>query len=182
MRISITGTPGTGKTAVSCMFKEKGYKVVDLNEFAKKNGFILGYDKERECYIIDIDKVDINLREELKNTDSLIFIDGHLSHLLSFLDKVIILRCHPKELRKRLENKGWKKDKIKENIEAEILDVILCEAAERHDQEELFEVDTTNLSVGEVTDIVESIVLGKYKKSDYSIGNIDWSNEILKAW
>ena len=46
-------------------------------------------------------------------------------------------------LQKRLEQKGWKKEKIRENVDAESIDVILCEAVEFFNKEDIFEINTT---------------------------------------
>ncbi len=47
-------------------------------------------------------------------------IDGHLSHLLP-VDAVIVLRCHPDVLRKRLAERGYPPEKIQANVEIELL-------------------------------------------------------------
>ena len=106
---------------------------------------------------------------------------GCFYSLLKSIEKVIVFRCHPKDLAKRLSSKGWKKEKIKENIEAEMLDVILCEALEHHSKENVFEIDTTNKSIDEVTSSVVEIIENEFKNmKKYKIGNIDWSEEILR--
>jgi adenylate kinase len=47
-------------------------------------------------------------------------IDGHLSHLLP-VEAIIILRCHPEVLRKRLEERGYSPEKVQANVEIELL-------------------------------------------------------------
>ena len=97
------------------------------------------------------------------------------------MDKVIILRCHPDELRKRLSQKRWKKSKVKENIEAEILDIILCEAVDVHPEKNVFEIDTTNLDKNSVSELIMEIINNNFEHmKKHNIGNIDWSEEILK--
>ena len=56
MIISLTGTPGTGKTSVARVLKSKGFEVIDLNKEANENNFLLGKDQIRDSYIIDIEK------------------------------------------------------------------------------------------------------------------------------
>jgi adenylate kinase len=98
------------------------------------------------------------------------------------MDKVIILRCHPRVLRKRLEKKKWRKQKIQENVEAETLDVILSETAQRYHTENIFEIDTTYKSVEEVAAIIGTIVKKNFQPiKKYRLGQIDWSEEILKG-
>lgn len=128
--------------------------------------------------IVDIDKLKKHTnRIKLKVKNKLVFLDGHLSHLLP-TEAAIILRCEPNKLRERLREKRYSKDKIEENVEAEILDVVLIEAVGLH--KKVFEINTTNLSVIEACSCVISIIKGHTKK--YSVGRIDWSKEILKKY
>ncbi len=113
--------------------------------------------------------------------EDLAFIEGHAAHFLSIAEKVILLRCHPKKLKKRLEKKGWNKEKIKENIEAEALDVILCETVEYYPENSIFEIDTSNMTIGSVAESIVEIVKNDFEPTKkYNIGKIDWSEEILK--
>ena len=180
MIIALTGTPGIGKTSVANILKEKGFLVVDITKIAIEKGFLIGNDEKRDSKIVDVDILNKYVEENYKD-EEIVFIDGHLSHLLNCVDKVIILRCHPDKLRIRLSNKGWKEEKIKENLEAEILDVILCEAADTHLKNNIFEINTTKKSIEYVMSSVLEIVENKFKNmKKYNIGNIDWSEEILK--
>ncbi|MEW5761174.1 MAG: AAA family ATPase [Candidatus Thermoplasmatota archaeon] len=173
MLISITGTPGTGKTTVSKILKKDGYNVIDLNSISKE--FIIGYDKKRKTSIVDIKKLDRKIRNYKKNNKK--FLIGHLSHLLS-VDYVFILRCNPLVLKLRLKKKKYNNQKIKENICAEAIDYILLEAYRKH-RNRIWEIDTTNKKPKDVArEIVEVLKLKKF--SEYKIGNIDWSNEIYE--
>jgi adenylate kinase len=97
------------------------------------------------------------------------------------MDRVILLRCHPKILRKRLEKKAWAVEKITENVDAETLDVILCEAVEHHHENNIFEIETTSRTINEVAACVEEIITQDFAPVlKYKIGQIDWSEEILK--
>ena len=180
MLIAITGTPGIGKTSVSKILRKNGYEVVDLNKLATDQDFIISEDKKRNSKIVDIDKLDKFLKGNFCK-QNLVFIEGHLSHLLKSIDKVILLRCHPKELKKRLKAKKWNKAKIKENIESEILDIILCESSDLHKSQNIFEIDTTKLSKSIVASCILEIITKDFKNiKKYNMGQIDWSEEIFK--
>ncbi len=180
MRVALSGTPGTGKTSVGAVLTSQGYTVVSLHRFAKEHHCTAGIDAKRNSELIDMGKLDKAIQKNFP-ADELVFFDGHIGHLLKTMEKVIILRCHPQELERRLRKKKWKAKKRRENVEAEILDVILCEAAERHPSEDLFEIDTTGKTSEEIASTVVSLVDKNFQPTrTYSIGQIDWSEEILR--
>jgi len=182
MRVALSGTPGTGKTSVASLLKTKGYTIVSLNDLAINNGFVVGVDKKRDTKLIDIPKLNTFIKKKYTTKD-IVFIEGHSTHLLKSADIVIILRCHPRVLTKRLQKKGWKPVKIKENVDAEILDIILCEAMEIHPAEKLFEIDTTQKTIMEIATIIVHLAKNNFRPTKtYSMGQIDWSEEILKEY
>ena len=77
--VAITGTPGVGKSSACRMIAERGHRVLALNREAEERGLVLGRDDAREAMIIDTDR----LNEFVKTLQNdLVFLDGHLSHLL----------------------------------------------------------------------------------------------------
>ncbi len=158
MRVSITGTPGTGKTSVSEEFED--FKVVSITDFVEKHG--LGED-------VDVDKLVEKLESEIGSEN--IIVEGHLSHHLE-ADYCVVLRCNPEKLRERLSERDYSERKIDENIESEILDLVLVEALEK--QENIIEIDTTGKTpVNVARDIKERI-----ENNDFRYGNIDWTEYI----
>ncbi len=170
MFIALTGTPGTGKTTIAKIL-EKKYKVIYLKNFEDVK---IGYDKSRGSYIVDIEKLKKKVKEI--EDDEKMIIEGHYSHDMP-VDIVIVLRCHPEELKKRLEKRGYKEKKIRENMEAEAMNLITSEAIIKWGKDKVFEVDTTKKSprksAEEVIDIIE--------KRDKRYGaRINYAEEILK--
>ncbi len=164
MIISITGTPGVGKTTVAKrLAKRIGYRYVDLVRFIKKNNIYEGYDKKRKAIIVDEKKL-----KKLKFEDAV--IDGHLSHFIPS-DLIIVLRLDPKELERRLKRRKYSSEKIKENVEAEILDVIYYEALKNG--KNVFQINATNRKTEEVVEIILKILKGKKVKSDA----VNWLNK-----
>jgi len=178
MLISLTGTPGTGKTSISEFLKEKSLDIIDLNKLVIEKKFVIGIDKKRHSKIIDIKKVNLYFNDfKPKNT---VIIDGHLSHLIKNVDKVIILRCNPKKLKENLEKKRWNDKKIKENLEAEILDIILSESVQIHNENNIYEIDTSDLSIDKLANIILDLISSKFKNiKKYKIGKIDWSEDYI---
>ncbi len=170
MKIALTGTPGVGKSEVAKRLEKMGYNVLRLEEIVDK--FVVGYDEERESKIVDEEAIDEYIRQ-IKE-EGILIIEGHLSHLLS-VDGVILLRCHPKQLMKRLKAKKWNERKIRENVEAEALDIILERALEKHNK--IWEVETTGKSIDEVVEEVRNII-EKLPPSNY--GKIDYSEWLME--
>ena len=162
------------------LLQGKNFGVINLNDIATENNFILDFDKDRDTNIVDLVKINKFIENKYRD-EKLVFIDGHLSHLLKIVDKIIILRCHPKELKKRLSSKNWKKEKIIENLQAEILDIILIETLEKHPEKNIFEIDTTNKEIKEIFENIIQIIENGFKPvKKYKAGKLDWSEEIIK--
>jgi adenylate kinase len=182
MWVALSGTPGTGKTAVASVLKTLGFMVVPLHRFAQQNQCIAGVDVKRHSELIDMRKLEKAIRGQ-HDAESLVFFEGHIGHLLKSMEKVIVLRCHPQELEQRLLKKRWSAKKREENVEAELLDVILCEAVERHPVKDIFEIDTTKKTVEEIAAVVRGLVKKNFQPTRmYRVGRIDWSEEILRRY
>lgn len=181
MFVALTGTPGTGKSTVAKLLQQRGYTVLDLHHIAVEQQCITGVDPQRQSQIIDTEKVDAFIKKTYSPQQTLCFIEGHLSHLLSSADKIILWRCHPMILRSRLTTRGWNKEKIDENVEAEILDVILCEALDRHPRDHIFEIDASAMTPEEMLSCIQDLIDHDFAmRENYKVGCIDWSEELLK--
>ena len=111
----------------------------------------------------------------MEEENEVIILESHLAHHIA--DVVIVLRAYPPELEMRLKTRGYSEEKIKENIEAEALDVILVEAFEWC--KKVFEINTTGKSIEEVGQdiekIIDNILNGNEEElSEYKPGSIDW--------
>jgi adenylate kinase len=158
--IAITGTPATGKTTVAKIVgKELKWKVLELNALAHERKLYVGYDKVRESHEVDIKAV----KEAVANIECLnMIIESHYAHDMK-CDMIIVLRANPAELRKRGLEKGWKKEKIEENVLAEIMEVCKHEALEAGHA--VFEVDTTGKKPEKVAKEIIKIIK-KFKKKE----------------
>jgi adenylate kinase len=172
MLVAVTGTPGTGKTSACDVLERRGYVVVDLDEVARKGGFIVGRDEARQTDEVDVD----GLRGRLRILAKVAFLRSHYAHQMD-VDLVVVLRCAPSTLRKRLESRGWPSAKVRENVEAEAIDVITQEAVARLPR--VYEVDTTSLTPARTADRILGIVQGKTDGCEP--GSVDWSDQVL-SW
>ena len=195
--IYISGTPCTGKTTVSTKlndyFKENDFNTcfIKINDLAIEKDLVLGEDQDKFYKVIDIDKLNLILNEEIddflnkssncsdfssdssSDSSNIVIVEGHLSHLCEGADKMIILRLNPKELESRLKGRDYSDSKIKENIEAEALAVCSAEAYEIYGGN-ASEIDTTNKSIEEVIDMIINIISGQLESPVGSIDFMDW--------
>ncbi len=134
--ISITGTPCTGKSTLARYLEKKlKFKRIDLHRYYKK--ISSGYNKSKQCYDIDLKKLEKLVKEKKEN----LIVDSHISHLLKKVDLCIVLTCsNLKKLEKRLKERKYSKKKIRENLDAEIFQICLNEAKER--KHKIIVVDT----------------------------------------
>jgi adenylate kinase len=163
MMACISGIPGTGKSSVSAVLKRMGYDVVLQND-TTVNYFICD-DPDRDTAVIDEDL----WASEFRPVDGI--VEGHLTHLLE-CDRLVILRCRPDVLKKRLVLRGYSPGKVHENVEAEALDTILIEALENHKEDIILELDTTERTPEEIATEIDDFIHGR-RGADF--GNTDWS-------
>ena len=145
--IIVTGSVASGKTTLAeKLAKKLNFEYLDVNKIINK--IYEGYDKKRKSKIVDVKKLNKNLIKEINDFKSLnkktnikknnkkivkgLIIDSHLSHYLPkrYVDLCIVTKCDLKKLEKRLRKRGYSKEKIRENLDAEIFDVCLNEAKE----------------------------------------------------
>ncbi|OLC03765.1 MAG: hypothetical protein AUG84_00170 [Chloroflexi bacterium 13_1_20CM_4_66_7] len=168
MLIAVTGTPGTGKSSACEILARRGYVVVDLDAVARKEGLVVGRDEARGSDEIDVDA----LRDGLLVPAKVAVLKAHYSHLMD-VNIAIVLRCRPAVLEKRLEARRWPREKIRENVEAEAMDLITQEAANRIPF--VYEVDTTDRTPAQTVETILEILKGKTE--GHEAGSVDWSQE-----
>ncbi len=118
-RIAVTGTPGVGKTSFCQKAK---WPSISVQELAIQHGCIEEIDEDGAA------PIDVETLREVVTWPQMdcLLIDGHLSHLLP-IDAVIVIRCNPSALRERLENRAYSAEKIRENIDCELIGLIAAE-------------------------------------------------------
>jgi adenylate kinase len=175
LAIAVSGTPGTGKTVFAHSLARKlDARLVDLDALIKrKKLFKLDVDGVR---IADLRGMGIEFGKVIKNSNSSIVAEGLLSHLLptKFLTHVIVLRTRPKVLEKRLRARKYSNAKLRDNLEAEALSIILWEAVQEHGAAKVCEIDTTGIKVGTAVGMFLKALDGKMSLRP---GKIDWLEE-----
>ena len=171
--IFISGTPCTGKTTISEKLSEKlNWELVKINDLAISNNLVLGIDENKGYKIIDIDALNDLLLEIISEHDNLI-VEGHLSHLCSGADKLIVLRCRPEILKERLALRNYSSSKINENLEAEAMGVCSAESLDIYDYN-VCELDVSDLTIGDAVSILMDVIDGQKELSFGEIDFMDW--------
>ncbi|MCL2142095.1 MAG: adenylate kinase family protein, partial [Methanimicrococcus sp.] len=183
LAIALTGTPGTGKTAVSKKLEEEGYKILHLTDFIEEKNIPSEYDSDRDCLVVDmvaleraVYKYQDDLTHEFcksyfeKNMTPadfytspanlpVLIIESHLAHYLC--NYSIILRTHPHALKIRLDERGYSEKKVMENVLAESIDVVLCDCFDYCHR--IYEINTTELPLSETVNCVKELVQALYE-------------------
>lgn len=178
MIIIVTGTPGIGKTMFSKkLSQELDIEYLSLNDIIMDRRFVVGYDEERNSYIVDEDKAREHIGVIVRNKKNLI-IDSHLAVSIvpcESVDICIVLRCNPYILWNRLLKKGYKIEKVRENVQAEILDIILAEAVEECGGK-VVQLDISKSFEDKINYVVEALRKEKSLKSD-EVNWLEYINE-----
>ena len=171
--IAISGTPGSGKTSLSRLFEENDISVYSIKDLAEQHECIADMDQSDGAQEIDIHR----LADEWENKDTgLVIIDGHLSHFLD-VHAVVLLRCNPEELEKRLIARGYNEKKVKANSEWEFIAGSWSELLEFEIELPILEIDSTSQSPEELFKIVNEWIsngLPYTSVSEESQIAIDW--------
>jgi adenylate kinase len=142
--VALTGTPGTGKTAVADRIKER-WPAMEVGDLALKTR--TGRRLRDGDVEVDMERLSDWIKRESARGKPCVVV-GHLAHLLPIRDAVL-LRCHPLELEKRLARaRRGDAEQRRANAAAEATDLILREAVDL--RRRIWEVDTTGRSVEDV--------------------------------
>lgn len=172
--ILLTGVPGVGKTTIAALLSERLKGVhVNLSELALAEGLVTGYDSIRKTSIVDLERMTTRLMEIIQEGRDTLVIEGHFSQDVvspERVSNVFVLRRAPWRLKDELESRGYNPEKVKENVEAELLDVCLVEAIEAYGKEKVCELDTTDVEANEIIETITAVLRGE---RSCEIG-IDW--------
>lgn len=146
--IVISGSPGVGKsTLAKKLVKELKFSRLDLSKHYKE--ISVNYNQEKQCYDVDLKKMISLVKKKIGETKNGLIIDSHISHLLpkKIVNLCIVTTCsNLKKLESRLKKRGYSKQKIRENLDAEIFQVCLNESREKGHEVIVFdEKDNINL-------------------------------------
>ena len=158
----LTGTPGVGKSTVADLLATEGYFIVRAKETTQEYVLLQSGDET----VIDVDA----WAAEFTPVEGI--VEGHFAHFIPNAKGVIVLRCRPDVLAKRLIARGYSESKVMENVEAEILDVILIETLDLYAEEQVYEIDVSDASVKDIASQIQAVLEGW---ACPSCGIVDWT-------
>lgn len=150
MRVALTGTPGTGKSAVAAALSRRGVAVLSLHDEAARAGLLTARDRRRGSFEVDVRALDraVAKRAKALGARGPLVLEGHLAHHLT-VDRALVLRCPPGLLARRLRRRGWSEAKVRENVCAEAVGVIATEAVMHLGRARVFEFSTAGARAGD---------------------------------
>jgi adenylate kinase len=173
--ILITGTPGVGKTQTA---KKLALKLkadyINLTELAKNENLKLYFDEKRNTIAVDESKMRKKLTSLIVHSKKDVIIDGHYAAAVvpkKLVTNVFVLRRNPMELIETLQARGYSKDKQKENVSSEILDVCLIEAVQKQETTQVCEIDGSGKTIDEIVTEIFDVLL---KSDKCRKGIVDW--------
>ncbi|VVB75890.1 Putative adenylate kinase [Candidatus Tiddalikarchaeum anstoanum] len=141
MKILVTGTPGTGKTTNS----KKLAKALKLPYFSTKE-IINDNPNVVESVEKNVKIIKPCLKKLLeKFLPHSYVLDTHLIEYAPKVDVIVVLRCEPFTLAKRLKKRNYPKNKIMENVEAEIVNYFSSST----NKNKVIEIDTSKIQSDE---------------------------------
>lgn len=139
--ILITGVPGTGKTTMSEMLAEEtGMRHINVGDVVKDKACHDGFDQEHDAFTLNEDKLCDELEDLMVQGGNI--VDFHTCDFFPerWFHLVVVLRADNTKLYNRLEKRGYTQEKISENVEAEIMQVVLDDAKGAFDDKIVLEL------------------------------------------
>ena len=133
--ILVTGTPGVGKTSLSRRISERlNLTYIDVGKIVKDENCYTGVDNDFDALELDEDKLIDYLEDKLQTGGCI--VDFHTPEIFPerWFDLVLVLTSTTEVLYDRLTARGYLENKINENMECEIMQVVLLAAQESYDE------------------------------------------------
>jgi adenylate kinase len=172
MSIVITGNPGVGKHTITQEIAEKlGLSIIDINSVAKDAGL---FEKNKDTNDVDTEKLEKILEQKISEKNVIV---GHLAPYVLDKNKIkimIVLRRNPYDLISVYKERKYTDEKSRENAGSEILGIIAHDAMSKF-QEKVFQINTSEKSIQEVTEKVMTLI-----SSNEGNENVDWLDLVTK--
>ena len=169
----VSGTPGVGKTVTAKRVSEmRGMRLLSWPGAVGRNQW-QGCGEESH----NDPEAGGNRRSQGADSD---FIEvGHYGEIVpaELVKKAIVIRLDPIELESRLRDRGYPEKKVRENVQAEILDSCLIGAVEAFGQDGVVEIDSTGLGEDALAKVVSEAIDGN---AGAPPGTVNWIAKLEK--
>ncbi len=163
--ILVTGTPGVGKTSLAMLLadsineeinSQNKFTYLNLGKLIKDKKLYDTWNEEYDVPEFDEDKI-MNELEPLLNEGGYV-VDFHSVYFIpnDLVNVVVLLRCDNTVLYDRLYARGYSENKIKENIECEIMEVTSDDVRENFDECKIIEL--RNEQTEQMMENIEKII------------------------
>jgi adenylate kinase len=194
VRLVITGNPGVGKhTSARIVARMLKAEIIDINKAALDGDAVL--ERTSKGIEVDIKKAGKIVADMLARSkemekhkkraggrsrssssagDGTVVIVGHLAPYVvkpADIDMVAVLRRSPRKLEETLLERKYIREKINENVSAEILGISLYDSIKAFGKRKVAEFDTSGKSPEQTA---EEIVATLQKEKPRHSGSIDW--------
>jgi len=161
----VTGTPGAGKSTFAKRLASvlPNSNLVELNDIVDEYKLYSKID-EMGSKVVKLGQLEEKAKEVIKEQGSVsnMIIVGHLVPEIKIkYDMIIVLRIGLKKLVERLEERGYQKEKTRENIVSESIDY--CGIKSMEHCEETYEIETES-EQKEVMDYIMDRAAGRQGK------------------
>ncbi|MCX8166386.1 MAG: AAA family ATPase [Candidatus Micrarchaeota archaeon] len=175
------------------LLKKFSLKIISLNDIADEFSLYEFYDNLTESKVVNLEALErvtntvLDVEEDnfkskkkkKKNSkELLIVVEGHLGAEIRIrkISKVFVLRTNPKELEKRLLEKGYGKKKLSENINAELVDYFTIKSEKLYGRDRVIELDTSSKSVNALAEKLIKHLKNQKNRKTKKTKSISWAN------
>ncbi len=159
--VMIFGTPGVGKSEVGRMVAERlGLRLIELAELAGG--------EEADMRAVSAKAGSIVRRHGGVVVSHIPFKPRGLMP-----GRVVVLRRNPLELIEVLRSRGYSREKIRENVEAELIDLVYVRTLEIYGPRRTVQIRTSGRTKEEVAEKVLKALRGEFRSEE-----VDWIREL----
>jgi adenylate kinase len=144
--------------------KEINAEYLSLGKYISEHGLFSGFDRKRRTRVVDLVRTREGVHRFTNSGPAPIVVDTHHPEGIisnNVATTIFVLRCDPTILIRRLQGKKWVRQKIRENVMAEILDYCFIKARNYYAGGKVVQLDTSRSSVKHSVRAAKNILSGR---------------------